>query len=505
MPDHVQSTNESECDDLTLGMDPDTIRTLGYRIVDIIADEFAAPTRRPVFPPPQTHARMESRFGGPLPQEGTEPEELLEFVHEHLLPAAGNPNHPGLMAYVLTASTPLTALMEALVAAIKLRPTTWKNQPASCQIETTVARWLGEMVGFASDAAGYLTTGGSWANLVGLAVARTRRAGWDVRADGVANRPPLVAYVSEQAHACIDRSAELLGMGHTYLRKIPVDAAFRIRLDALEAAIRADRADGLRPFCLIGNAGTVNTGAIDPLDDLADLAERYGLWFHVDGAYGAFATLVPEVRPLFAGLERADSLTLDPHKWLNTPFEAGCILTRCWDDLGATFSLIPPYLRGAMGEEHNQYEYGFELSRTDRALKVWLSLRQHGVERYAELVGNHLTLARHLAAWIDDADDFELISAPVLSICCFRFVPLDLEPGPPRVEAYLDDLNHAIEMALASDGRALVSGTELDGTRVLRACIASHPVTRSSVEDTLLLLREFGQRLDARMRRQRLH
>jgi glutamate/tyrosine decarboxylase-like PLP-dependent enzyme len=476
-------------------MEPETIRELGYRIVDMITEEFAEPTRRPVFPPTQSLAAMETHFGGPVPRAGVEPEELLAKVRDRLLPAAGNPNHPGLMAYVLTASTPFVALMEALVAAIKLRPTTWKNQPASCHIETTVVRWLGQMVGFAEDAAGYITTGGSWANLVGLATARVRQAGWDIRAEGVANRPPLVAYVSAEAHSCIDRSAELLGMGSQCLRKIPVDADFRIRLDLLEATLKQDLATGHKPFCVIGNAGTVNTGAIDPLCDLADIAERYGLWFHVDGAYGALATLAPETRPLFAGIEQADSLTLDPHKWLNTPFEAGCIVTKRREDLGDTFSLIPPYLRGAMGEEHNQYEYGFELSRTDRALKVWLVLQQYGVDRYTELVAHHLTLARHLAALVHEADDFELVSAPVLSICCFRFVPPALKEHTEQSAVYLNDLNHAIEMALASDGRALVSGTELNGVRVLRACIASHPATQASVEEAFTLLQEYGHAL----------
>jgi aromatic-L-amino-acid decarboxylase len=500
MNDRFRPKANLELDDLTLEMDPETIRALGYRIVDMIADDLADPTRRPVFPPAQSHETMESLFGGPVPRQGMDPEDLLTVIQDHLLPAAGNPNHPGLMAYVLTASVPLAGLLEALVGTIKLRPTTWKNQPASCQIEVTVARWLGEMVSFAPNATGYLTTGGSWANLVGLAVARTRQADWDVRTEGIANRSPLVAYVSEQAHSCIDRSVELLGLGQDNLRKIPTDAEYRIRLDVLEDTIKADRVAGRRPFCLIGNAGTVNTGAVDPLEALADIAGHYDLWLHVDGAYGAFAALTPEARPLFAGLQRADSLTLDPHKWLNTPFESGCILTRNWDDLGHTFSLIPPYLRSAMGEEHNQYEYGFELSRTDRALKVWLALKQYGVDRYTELIANHLALSRHLAALVEAADDFELISPPVLSICCFRFVPLDIDTGTEQAEAYLNQLNQATEMALASDGRALVSGTELHGRRVLRACIASHPVTQASVEETLTLLRTFGRDLDAQMR-----
>ena len=495
-----QAENQPLSEDCTLAMDTKTMRELGYRIVDMIADDLTHPTRRPVFPPAQTREAMEAVFGGPVPRGGMDADDLLTIIRDQLLPAAGNPNHPRMMAYVLSASTPLTGLIEALVSSIKLRPTTWKNQPASCQIEVTVARWLGDMVGFSDNAAGYVTTGGSWANLVALAVARVHRAGWNVRSEGVAQRPVLTAYVSSEAHSCIDRSAELLGMGAAQLRKISVDDGFRIDLDALESSIQADVRTGCKPFCLIGNAGTVNTGAVDPLDRLADIAQRYDMWFHVDGAYGALASLAPEARHLFKGLERADSLTLDPHKWLNTPFEAGCILTREWRDLGDTFSLIPPYLRGAMGSEHNQYEYGFELSRTDRALKVWFALRQYGVDRYAELIANHLALARYLADRIEAAADFELVTPAVLSICCFRYVPPDLTPGSPPVETYLNTLNQALEMALAADGRALVSGTELNGARVLRACIVSHPVTRASVDETLALLRQFGRELDRNMR-----
>jgi glutamate/tyrosine decarboxylase-like PLP-dependent enzyme len=293
---------------------------------------------------------------------------------------------------------------------------------------------------------------------------------------------------------------ELLGMGRNQLRKIPVGSDYRIRVEALEETIKADRAAGLQPFCVIGNAGTVNTGAVDPLDALAEVAVRHNLWFHVDGAYGAFAALVPEYRPLFAGIERADSLAVDPHKWLNIPFEAGCVLVRDWTDLTDTFSLIPPYLRAATGDRLNLVNCGFELTRTSRGIKVWLGLQQYGVERYTQLIANHLVLTRHLAAWVEEADDFEIMSEPSLSICCFRFVPPDPEQRTEAVEAYLNKLNQAIELALAEDGRALVSGTELQGRRVLRICIVNHRVTRTGVEETLVLLRELGYKLDKQMR-----
>ncbi len=474
-------------------LDSDQIRALGTRVVDRIAEEFCATNRRPVFPSPQSLQAMEELFGGSLPMEGTDPSELLTLVLDQLLAAAGNPNHPGSMGYVLTSSMPLPALVESLVAAVKLRPTTWKNQPASCHIETTVIRWLGEMVGLSSQAAGYMTTGGSWANLAAVAVARVRKAGWDIRSEGALGGPQLVAYASEHTHSCVQRSCELLGIGSKWLRKIGLDSGFRLRTDLLSEAIEADIAAGLRPFLVVGNAGTVETGAIDPLTEISAIARRFGMWFHVDGAYGAFGALSDSVRPLLSGIALADSLTVDPHKWLNTPFEAGCVLFRDWDDLRATFSLVPTYLAGAMGLEHNQYEYGFELSRTDRALKVWLALRQHGVRQFAELVSSHIALARYLADLVRASDDFELVVDPELSICCFRFVP----GGTAWGAEYLDSLNFDIEMALMRDGRGLVSGTVLNGRRVLRACIASSSVTRQSVLETFQLLGRIGRRINS--------
>jgi aromatic-L-amino-acid decarboxylase len=318
----VKDDEKTAMDNITLDMDIETVRALGYRIVDIIADELADPARRPPKPPKQSNETLEALFGGPLPQGRTTPDELLTIIHKHLLPATSNLAHPRWMAYVLAGSLPLAGLTGALVNTLNLIPV----DPANIRLSITVARWLGEMLGFAKDAAGYMTTGGSWANLVGLAVARVRRAGWEVRMEGLVGHPPLVAYVSEEGHSCLDKSMELLGMGRNQLRRIPVGSDYRIQVEALEETIKADRSAGLQPFCLIGNAGTVNTGAVDPLDALAEIAVRQKLWFHVDGAYGAFAALVPEYRPLFAGIEKADSLAADPHKWLNTPIEAGCIL-----------------------------------------------------------------------------------------------------------------------------------------------------------------------------------
>ena len=484
--------------DITLDMDIDTVRSLGYRIVDMIVTELADPSNRPPRPPTQSDEVL-AMFDGPLPHEGTGPDELLSIIEDHFVPASTNLLHPRWMAYVLAGSLPLTGVMGALISSLNLA----YIDPVNTRLAKTITRWLGQMVEFGCDAAGYITTGGTWANLVGLAVARVRRAGWDVRTEGLAGHPTLVAYVSTEGHSCLDKAMELLGMGRDQLRKIPVGSDYRINVDALEEAIAADLAAGLQPFCLIGNAGTVNTGAVDPLDDLAEIVANHRLWFHVDGAYGAFAAMVTEARPLFSGIDRADSLAVDPHKWLNIPFEAGCILVRNWADLTDTFSLIPPYLRAAVADsEVNLVNCGIELTRANRELKIWLALRQYGKDRYTQLIANHLALTRQLGEWVEEAEDFEIVSAPSLSICCFRFVPPDLRQQTEESEAYLNKLNQEIEMALVEDGRALVSGTQLNGKRVLRACIVNHRVTQSGVEQTLLLLREIGHKVDKKLRTQ---
>ncbi len=481
----------------SMHLSPAEIRKLGYRIVDMIANDLSDPSGRPVFPLSPSIEELETAFGGPPPEAGMSPGEILDVIEARLIAASGNHNHPFLMANVLTGAMPLAGLLEALVSALKIRPTTWKNQPASCFIEATVARWLGAMVGFAPDAAGYMTTGGSWANMVGLTMARVHCAGWDVRAEGVAGRAPLVAYASREVHSCFDRAVELLGIGREGLRKIEVDRNFRIVLDELEAQIRKDLDSGLKPFCVVGQAGTVNTGAVDDLSALAGIAQRYNLWFHVDGSYGAFARLDPQARPLFSGIDRADSLSVDPHKWLNTPFEAGCILTKDAAHLEKTFSATPSYLRPHLGGGLDQYQRGFELSRTDRALKVWVALKQHGTALYAQMITHHLALARALAEIIRKSEDLEIMSEPVLSICCFRYVPPGIDRGEPACNRYLDELNRAITDALITSGRAYVSATELRGRYVLRACIVSYQVTQGSIENVVEIVRSAGSELHA--------
>ncbi len=491
LPDHKTAPLEIGADE---------IRRLGYRMVDIIADELADPSKRSAYPPPQTPDAMEALFGGPPPEDGTDADAILDLVRDHVVPNAVNYTHPRLMSYVSSSPLALPGLIEGLVAALRLFPYTWSMTPACSQIEVTVARWLGDVLGFSDNAAGYMASGGTGANLMALTAARVAKADWDIREEGLAGRPPLIAYTSTQTHACLDQACRLMGMGSSQLRRLNVDDDFRVRTDLMDGAIRADREAGRRPFCIIGNAGTTNTGAVDDLAALADLAERHDLWFHVDGAYGAVASLSPRMRPLFAGLDRADSMAVDPHKWLNVPYDAGCVLVRDWEVLARAFTLVPEYLRVADGQdEHDHWHHGWELTRTDRALKVWVAIRQFGFAALRDMVEFHLDLAQDLARTVQASDDLELMTPPSLSVCCFRYVPPDLKSDSPD-NGYLDRLNEEIELEILRAGDGLISGTDLGGRRCFRPCFVNHRITRAGVDHMVALLRRLARDTDVRLR-----
>jgi glutamate/tyrosine decarboxylase-like PLP-dependent enzyme len=337
-----------------------------------------------------------------------------------------------------------------------------------------VVRWLAELVGFPhSPGAGLLTSGGSAATIVCLAAARGRAlaaVGHDVRRDGLADAPRLTAYVPAEAHSCVRRALELLGLGSEAMREVPLDGGV-LDAGALQASIAADRGRGAVPALLVGSAGTVNAGAIDPLDALAVVAAEAGLWFHVDGAYGAFGVLDPAIEARYRGMERADSLALDPHKWLGVPVDAGCALVRLGDDLRDAFSLIPPYLRQDAGTPLGTFaEYGLEQTRPFRALKTWATIAARGRAGIAAQVVRANTLARELAALVEREPELELAAAPETSIVAFRAHPA----GCPA--DLLDDVNRALPEAVQARGRAFVTGTVLDGRETLRACIL-HPDT----------------------------
>jgi aromatic-L-amino-acid/L-tryptophan decarboxylase len=340
-------------------------------------------------------------------------------------------------------------------------------------VESQVVDWCKEIVGFPRAASGLLVSGGSVANLIGLTVARNRATHCDVRAAGVQALPARLAfYASVEVHSCLQKSLELLGLGGASLRKVPVNDQYQINLEALAQMVAADRRAGVIPACVIGNAGTINTGAVDDLQSLATYCQRERLWFHVDGAIGAVVALAPKHRQLLVGMEAADSVALDLHKWLHVPFEAGCALVR--DDAAhrAAFALTPEYLahteRGLASGALWFSEYGPQLSRGFRALKVWLSFKEHGLDKFGRLIDQNIAQAHELAALVEADPRLQLMAPVVLNIVCFRCI------APGRTEAELNTLNEELLIRLHESGIAAPSYTTLNGQYCLRAAIANH-------------------------------
>ncbi|HEX9054275.1 MAG TPA: pyridoxal-dependent decarboxylase [Gemmatimonadales bacterium] len=460
----------------------DELRSLGHRMVDDLLTYLQTVRERPVWRP--IPAGVRSFFKGPVPRKPEGAEQAYADFREQVLPHPMGNIHPRFWGWVMGTGTPLGALTEMLAAG--MNPNMGGGDHVANLVEAQVLDWCKEMLGFPPEASGLLVSGGSMANLVGLTVARNARAGFDVRRQGVRGASgPLTVYASVETHSSVQKGVELLGLGSEALRLVPVNAQFEIEVGALERMLREDRAAGCRPICVVGNAGTVGTGAIDDLRALADLSAREDVWFHVDGAFGSLAALVPEYRPRLAGMERADSIAFDLHKWMYVPFEAGCTLVRDAEVHRRAFSLRPDYLthaeRGLAAGTLWFSDYGIQLTRGFRALKVWMSLKEHGLDRYARLVRQNIGQARYLAQLVRQAPDLELLAPVPLNIVCFRYV------APGRDEAALDALNQELLIQLHEQGIAVPSNLTLAGRFALRVAITNH---RSRREDFDLLVRE---------------
>jgi aromatic-L-amino-acid decarboxylase len=466
---------------------PDEVRRLGYLAADAVAEHRAQLTGRPVFGKVGAAASV---FDEPVPEHGRPFDEVLAFAREHILPFPMGNSHPRFYGFINATADPVGITADYLAAA--MNPNCWGGDHAAIHVEHRVMRWLAELLGFPPEAEGLLVSGGSMANFTALAAARRAMTPGNVREDGLAGpgRPLLTVYASDQVHSCVDKAVDLLGIGTNRLRKIPSDGEFRLPMDALAGAVAEDRRAGLTPAIVVGSAGTVNTGAIDPLGEIADFCRREGLWFHADGAYGAMARISPALAPLLSGLERADSIAADPHKWLYVPYEAGATLLREPGRLAATFRKFPEYLAS---DPESPFpgpawfaERGVELSRGFKALKVWMGLKTHGRRAYAAAIENDVRLARFLAAEVDRRPDFERLADSVLSIANFRYRPA----GRSLSEEDLDRVNRRIVNRLVGDGSFFLAPTILKGRASLRVSITNF---RTSESDLLALLDECAQ------------
>ena len=481
----------------TLAIDPEALRRLAHAAADVAVDHLVGARARSVYTPMSADERRRL-IEQPLPDAGQAPEAILALFRDAVLPHAMGNGHPRFFGWVNSPPAPIGVIAELLAAA--MNPSCAGGDHAAIYVERAATRWLMELVGFTTDGSmGLLVSGASVASIVALAAARHRAAdtqGWDVRGDGMQGpRARLRVYVSAEGHSCLRKAAELLGLGASAVRTVPVDARFAMDVDALREAIAADRRAGDVPMCVAASAGTVGTGAIDPLDAIADLCAREGLWFHVDGAYGALGALASARAPRFAGLGRADSLALDPHKWLSVPVECGCVLVRDGRLLREAFSLVPPYLRTEEGKGFGGLpwfsEYGVQQTRGFRALKLWMVLQHLGRAGVTALVERHLALAGQLASLVDATPTLERLAPVELSIVCFRYAPAALRSDAAR----LDALNKRVMEQIQSDGAAFVTNTAIGGRFALRACVLHYATTEDDVRGLVDVVTRTGAAL----------
>jgi aromatic-L-amino-acid decarboxylase len=438
-----------------------------------------------------------------IPEQPMSEDALFAHLRDLAFERSLYPGHPRFLAYVIGAGTVPGAAADLLAAGLNMNVGGWGLSPGATEIELKLTSWFAERFGLPPTAGGLLTSGGAMANFVALKAARDRVAGWDVRTKGVAAGPPLTLYLSEETHIVSSRAADMLGLGTASVRRLGVDEGFRMRVDELRAAVARDRAAGMRPFAVVASAGTVATGAIDPLEQLADLCAEEGLWLHIDAAYGGPAAFTNDLAPLFAGIERADSIAFDPHKWLYTPLTGGCVLVRDLQHLADSFAAEATYVeqdKERTGRGPDLCWLGPQFSRGFWALKVWVSLLAHGWGAYRARISHDAALARYLGRRVEERADFELAFPVGLSICCFRYIPPDLPLNAPGRDEYLDALNKRLVTEIQLDGRTFISNAMLRGRYVLRVCIVNFRTEADDLDAVLDVAAELGRSLDKQLR-----
>lgn len=492
-----------------LDIDEAAMRALSEQANALVSDYFRNISALPVFPDRAATDRLSEIRDAGLPHEGEAVERLFDDFRL-LMDASRHNGHPRFFGYVASPSTPVGAYADLLASALNQNVTSWRSAPAATEVERTVVRWLSELVGYGSACHGLLTSGGSLANLTALLMAHRAHAPQEIARKGLrAIDAPMTAYASQQVHLSIPKAADVMGLGRDHVRVVETDEMFRMDVRRLREMIDADLRGGLKPFCVVATAGTVNTGAVDPLEEIARVAAEYKLWLHVDGAYGALSMLDNDKRALFRGMERADSLALDAHKWLYAPVDCGCLLFRDAGKARAAFSTAEAdYIKVHEEEEREAFafwDYGIELSRRFRALKLWMMLRYYGKRRLAEAVTNDNTLAQYMAERVSASEDFQLLAPVSLSICCFRYVPATLrlrlegarsEDESEAINSELDLMNTRIMHAVQRGGRAYLSNATLRGRFSLRACITNFRTTRADLDRTLDIIRDAARELD---------
>jgi glutamate/tyrosine decarboxylase-like PLP-dependent enzyme len=484
-------------------MDPATFRALGHDLVEQLASFLESLPDRPVTrneSPSAVRAALD--LDGPLPDHGTPAGPLLSRTATGLFDHSLFNSHPRFFGYITAPAAPIGILGDFLASAVNANVGGWMLSPAATEFESQTIRWIAELIGYPVPCGGLMVSGGNMANMVGAWAARAAKAPWNLRDDGMhaENAQRLRAYASAETHTWIQKAADLAGLGTSSIRWIPTDGNRRMDVGALRRAMEADRAAGDLPFLVVGTAGSVSTGVVDPLPAIATVCNEYGAWFHVDGAYGGFAAASPEAPDDLAGLALADSVAVDPHKWLYAPLEAGCALVRDPEALRTAFSYHPPYYH--FEEQATNYvDYGPQNSRGFRALKVWLALAHVGAKGYREMITEDIRLSRALADAVRATPELQWLTQD-LSITTFRFVPGDLRDslGTDDVERHLDALNRELLDRLQRGGEIFVSNAIVNGRYALRACIVNFRTGREDIEAVPEVVVRVGRDVDRQLR-----
>ncbi len=492
----------------SLDLTDDAMQSLAAQSVALVMEYLAHVSEMPVFQHTPS-SQLAERFSSELPAEGEPVEQLMEDCR-CIIAGSRHSGHPRFFGYIGSPSNPVGVFADLIASALNQNVTSWRAAPAATEIEKIVVRWLSSLIGYGDSAHGLLTSGSSMGNLNALLIAHRVKSQDKVSHNGLWDAvTPMTVYTSDQVHLSIPKAADVLGLGRDRVRIVKSDAKFRLDISHLRECLETDLSNGFRPFCIVASAGTVGTGAVDPLAEIAGVADEYGLWFHIDGAYGVPAALDDRKRHLFEGIERADSVALDPHKWLFTPVDCGCLLFRDAPAVRTALSFTPgDYLivpQETEAESFAFWDYGIELSRRFRALKIWMMLRYYGVRRISAAIAENNDLADYFAECVSAAEDFELLAPVELSICCFRYVPPDKRAkllsadGAERegINAELNRLNAQILREVQRSGRAFLSNVNLCGRYALRACIVNFRTARADIKATLDIVRDTARTLSA--------
>jgi len=486
-----------------LEMSPEQFRSIGHKLVDNIADFLGTISERPVTTGDSPSIVRDLIGRGSLPEKGEDGASLLDKTTNLLFDHSLFNGHPKFLGYITSSAAPIGALADLLAAAVNPNVGGWLLSPVATEIELQTVQWIAEMIGYHTNCGGLLVSGGNMANFVGFLTARQAKANWNLREKGMLSQEAskMRVYASSEVHTWIHKATDISGLGTDSIRWISTDSRLQMDLNALRLQIDTDLENGEKPFLVIGTAGSVSTGAIDPLSGLADICRQYDLWFHVDGAYGAFAAVLEDAPHEFEGMKEADSIAVDPHKWLYSPLEAGCALVRHPQQLVEAFSYRPLYYKfdDVEGETTTSLvDFGPQNSRGFRALKVWLCLKQVGRSGYEEMIRDDIRLSRKLFQLAEAHPELEAFTHN-LSITTFRYRPMDLKIDPEDIDTYLNKLNTELLTRLQQGGEAFVSNAVLDGKYLLRACIVNFRTELKDIEELPEIICRIGRELHKEM------